>query len=463
MVDLGPRYPGSSAHATLVDHMQEVFERHAVTVNRDRYFFDKWTPRHTSLTITSGADSGALAVAAPYPNSGATAAGGVTAPLTYLAPLVVPAVDEISHNATLESIQAHVDTAVARLLAAVPGGVTNRIVVVENPVPPLTVGMFNSLMSYRHDPGHTVSDSDSYSRVWMTLLTATSLTAFRQAGAVASILILDAHPANALGQVAPFTRLYQDLPALIVDREQGARLRRAARDGAQATLELQATVERRSSDSLIGVLRGSGRGGEALIVHTHSDGMNAFEENGVLAQLRLAEYLDALGPDRRNRDIIFSAVTGHFGPGLPETKGFLEAHPDLVARSVASLTIEHFGATEWVDDAGGYRSTGQVEPAVAFHSPTRIVEPAIEATRHVDLRRLGLLRPIGTTFFGVGRDLHAAGIPSIAYIGGPTYLCAEAPNGHLDKLDPARMAAELAWTADLLGRLDTVPAEQLRS
>jgi hypothetical protein len=461
MVGFGPRYPGSAGHAAWVDHMQDVFERHGVRVTRDRFGFDRWSPAHSALSIDTGADAGAVAVAGPYPNSGATGPGGIEGQLTYLGPVTVPDIGDIA-GGDLQRVQRDIDTAVSTALSAIPGGVAGRIVVVENPVAPLTIGAFDPLLSYRHDPDHTIDPSDNYARVWTTLLTTTTLTAFRTAGAAAAVLLLDAAPANAAGQYTPFNRPYQDFPALIVDREQAARIRRAATEGARARLILQATVERADSDSLVGILPGSGRSTEAVIVHTHTDGMNAFEENGSLAQLHLAAHLGARGTENRDRDIVFSAVTGHFGPGLPETQGFLDHHRDLVDRAVAAVTIEHFGTTEWLDDPTGYHPTGRVEPTVAFHTPTGILDHAIAATQDTDLRRFELLEPIGTTFFGVGARLNAAGIPSIAYLGGPNYLCAEAPNGHLDKLDPTRMSTEITWTANLLDRLDTAPAEQLR-
>jgi hypothetical protein len=66
------------------------------------------------------------------------------------------------------------------------------------------------------------------------------------------------------------------------------------------------------------------------------------------------------------------------------------------------------------------------------------------------------------TFFGVGASLHEKGVPSVAYIAGPNYLLAlDGDRGHIDKLDARRFANEIAWTADLLGRLDKIPAAQL--
>ncbi|MFF0526854.1 hypothetical protein ACFYT3_00570 [Nocardia amikacinitolerans] len=455
MVALGARYPGSDAHRRWVDRMEAEFRAAGLEVARDRHHFPRWECRTTALRI----DGATAPVAAAYPNSGITSPAGVSGPAVYLGPLTLPGIAELLDGA---GIATAVDAAVQTLLSAVPGGVAGKIVVVDQPIAPLRLGVFDPILSYRHDPDGTLSADTDYRRAWTTLLTATTLTAFRAAGALAAVLVLDAAPENARGQFTPFTHPYQDLPALVVDRDTGARLRAAAERGAPVTVELQAQRTTESSDSLVAVLPGSGRTAEAVVLHTHSDGMNAFEENATVAQLHLARHFAARGRDNRERDLVISAVTGHFGPGLPETEGFLTDHPDFVGRAVASVTIEHFGATEWLDDADGYHATGQVEPTVAFHTPSGILDVAVDATRACDLRRFELLRPIGSTFFGVGAALHRAGIPGVAYIGGPNYLLSDVPDGHLDKLDGRRMAAEVRWTAELLHRLDRAPAQQLR-
>jgi hypothetical protein len=199
-----------------------------------------------------------------------------------------------------------------------------------------------------------------------------------------------------------------------------------------------------------------------MVVNTHTDGQNAFEENAGIACVELARHFAARPRSSRKRTLVFSCVTGHFGPGLPQTEGFIEDHPDLIKRAAAAVTIEHFGSLEWADDSRGYHPTGQVEVGAIFHSQTPIAVPGIQSLQAVDLRRTELLRPAGVTFFGVGAALHQKGVPSIAYIAGPNQLLAlDGREGHLDKFSAARMRNEIAWTADLLKRLDGIPAAQL--
>ena len=466
----GPRLPGTPAHRAFVDGLEAGFRSAGLTVTRDTHTFTQWLPRRFSLELLEGAQRGRVPVASYYTYSGVTPPRGATGELVYAGLAPSPSVpgdwlDLTADRAALERFQGEAAADVAATLAAIPGGVQGRIVVMDAPVAPLTVGAFDPVLTYRHDPDHTIGPTSDYKRTWTTLLTLPQLAPFKQAGAAGVVFALDADPADAHGQYTPFIWPLQDLPALIVDRDVGRLLRRRAGARPRARMVLDAAVTQNvPSDSLVAVLPGDGSSDELMIVNTHTDGMNAFEENAGVAAVALARYFSRLPRSARRRTLVFSCVTGHFGPGLPQTQGFIDDHPDLIKRAAAAITIEHFGAREWLDDLRrGYRSTGRVELGVAFHSQTPVAAPAIDALRAVDLRRTELMRPIGPTFFGVGASLHEAGVPSVAYIAGPNYLLALARNAHLDKLDPARYRRETLWTADLLQRLDRVPAAVLKT
>jgi hypothetical protein len=160
---------------------------------------------------------------------------------------------------------------------------------------------------------------------------------------------------------------------------------------------------------------------------------------------------------------VFSAFTGHFGPGLPQAQGFVDNHPDLVKLAAASVTVEHFGATEWLDDGRGYHATGLAELGSAWHSQTAIAVPLIESMRANNFDRASALRPIGDYMIAVGGPFHKAGVPSISYIAGPNYLVDLDPNNHMDKLDTSHFAMQLRWFADLTQRLDKLPKAVLQA
>ena len=464
MVDLGPRYTATAPHREWIDSIEDSFQRSSLRTMRDTYSFHQWLAKRWSLELLDGLGHGQVPVAAYYTYSGRTPAHGVTGDLVYLGPAAIPALpgnplDILTTTTALESWRGQAVEGLKAAIAKVPGGVKDRIVLFEDPVAPLSIGDFDPLLTFRYDPHDPIDDTDDYKRVWTTILTVMQLSVFKAAGAKGVVFILDASHANAVGQYTPFIDGYQELPALIVDREQGARLRTAAQHGATTRLVLEASYEKKNSDSLVGILPGATD--EVMIVNTHTDGMNAFEENCGVALKRIAHYFSRIPASQRRRTLVFSATTGHFGPGLPGTQGFIDAHPGLIKRSAAAVTIEHFGAREWIDDARGYHPTGRWEMGVIFHSQTPIAAPGIASIKATKLRRSELLRPIGDTFFGVGAALHSAGVPSLAYIGGPNYLLAQARNGHLDKFDPVRMRREISWTVDVLHRLDPIPAAVL--
>lgn len=468
MVRLGPRLPGTSAHNTFVDRLAAGFRGAGLQVTRDTHHFERWLAEDFALEVLAGPRAGAVDVASYYTYSGQTPPEGVVGGLAYLGP--VPALgvtgnltDSQTIAESISDLAANLPDAVRGLIAAVPGGVAGKIVVMDAVVPPLPLGALYPALTYMHDPNRTMSPAHDFKRMFTTLITLPVLQPFKEAGAAGVVFILDASPDNARGQYTPFIHGYQDLPALLVDRVAGAGLRAAAAEASPARLTLNASrTPDVPSDSLVAVLPGSGpNADEVVIVHTHTDGQNAFEENAGIAQVALARYF---ARRKLNRTLVFSGVTGHFAAELPETHGFIHDHPDLVDRAVANLTLEHFGATEWLDNARGYYSTGLAEPAEIFHSLTSIAATGIDSLRAVNLRRTLLLRPIGTFFFGVGAGLHAAGIPSLAYISAPNYLLAlDGRDGHLDKFDADRMRQETIWAADVLHRIDQVDAAVLRA
>jgi hypothetical protein len=126
---------------------------------------------------------------------------------------------------------------------------------------------------------------------------------------------------------------------------------------------------------------------------------------------------------------------------------------------VGAVTLEHMGATEWLDDATGYHPDGKYEMAATFCSQTPITGEAIAAVRATDLDRVAVLRPIANTFFGEGLWFHSVGVPTIGYIAGPSYLCSYADHGHLDKLDKHRMNDEVLTFAAFIDRLQVASAE----
>jgi hypothetical protein len=219
-------------------------------------------------------------------------------------------------------------------------------------------------------------------------------------------------------------------------------------------------VAKAPTRSVTAVLPGTSK--ETVIFNTHTDGQGFAEENGGVAFLHLARHFASLPRRRRlNRTLVFAAWPGHMVADLPQTQGWIDAHPDLVSRAAAALTVEHFGCSEWVDTVHrGYRPTGDAELFGIWTTQGKMFELTRDSVVDHDIPRAALLRP--PVQFGVGAAFQSSGVPQIGAIAGPEYLLTVAPNGDLDKLDERLAARQIRWLADLTRRLEAVSAEELR-
>jgi hypothetical protein len=467
MVDLGPRLPGNDAHNAFIDWLDRGFRSAGCRMlPRDDFPFTRWLAERWSLELLDGPGRGVVPVSAYQPYSGNTPPSGVVGELAYLGAVPPLALsgdpqDVMTLRAAVDRLQSELADWAAAAVAGIPGGVAGRIVLVDAQTLPLTEKDFAALTTYAHDPGSSPLATPNFKRLALSLIAPASV--FAQAGAAGYIVTLDASPANAAGTYGPYGSPITGLPGLLVDRETGARLRRYAKTRPKARLTLTASVKKTSTPQLVGILPGDGSTDEVMIVNTHTDGQNAFEENGGIGLVWLARYFSRLPKGRRlKRSLVLSAVSGHFaGPALPQTRGFIDRHPDLVSRAAASVTIEHLGASEWVDDARGYHPTGRPDMFVIWHSQTGIAGPVVESMIANDLRHSIALRPAGDYMIAVGTAFNESGVPTVSSIVAPNYMVSWADGGHLDKFMPARAAQEVRWAADLITRLDSIPAAQL--
>jgi hypothetical protein len=467
MCALGPRLTGSDAHNAWIDQLEQDWSAAGVAVSRDHFTFPRWLAQSWSLNVLEGPGAGPVAISSYFPYTAPTSPSGVTAPLAYVGPVPLPSIsgnplDLFSNQWALDRWRQELASDLKAQLAAVPGGVAGKILLLEAPVPPLAAGDFTPFVTYNQEPigAQMVKDVWSdYKRIWIVgAFIQYVLELLEQFGPVGAVFALDASAQNAAGQYTPYAQPQFSVPAVYVDRDTGTRLRTLAQGTPKVNLVLTAQVSPGTpSDSLVGIMPGDGSTDEVLILNTHTDGQNAFEENGGIALTALARYFAALGPKARKRTLVFSAFTGHFGPSLPQAQGFVDKHPDLIKRAAASVTVEHFGATEWLDNGRGYHASGLAETGAAWHSQTAIAVPLVESLKANAFQRTSALRPIGDYMVAVGGPFHKAGVPTVSYIAGPNYLVSVDPNDHIDKLDTDRFAMELRWFADLIQRLDTLP------
>lgn len=468
MVGFGPRVTGSTAHNDFLAWLKQEFANAGCQILPDvAYPCFLWEAKSWGLEVLEGIQAGPVPVASYYPRGGETPEGGVVGKLIYAGRAPQPSfsgdiTDVVDLKAAIDRAQREFADWLAATIAGLGAAANGAVLLVEPAsAPPLNVAAIFAIVGayFTQFPGGGWA-TRPYKKNWLVNLVRTP--GANTAGAAGIVYIVDGSFDALAGNYAPFGAGYVGMPALYVDRDTGARLRALAQSQPNVRFTMSATKANTTSPSITAVLPGDGSTDEVMIGNTHSDGTNFAEENGTLGLLELARYFHGLklkGKGLR-RDLVFSCVTGHFNSGFPQTQGFIDSHPELIARATHALTIEHLGCTEWFDDSRGYYTTGLPEPATLYHDES-LTPVCLDSFASTNLVNHSLSRSKGNLYFGVGGALQSAGIPSMSYIAGPTYLVANGPtqgDGVLDKLDPALQVRQVAWFADMLTRLDGMPS-----
>ncbi|MGB1556677.1 MAG: hypothetical protein ACPHCJ_02740 [Oceanococcaceae bacterium] len=440
MVDYGIRFTGSPALAAFHDFLAAELQSYGLDVQREPVPVHWWEHQEWSLDLLSAEGEEPVPVAAYFPYSGQTPAEGVTAELVDVGTGLAP------------------DFALA--------DVQGKIAFFEVDLLPLTMALFYATASYVHDPDFNTLPTTPYDKMSLSILTPqlsilppeqiTALALAEQMGAVGAVISLDASAANAAGQYTPFHAApgHHQVPSLYLDRATGDALKARIGGGQQARLRLLVQDQPEGmSDDIIATL--PGQSDEVIIINSHTDGTSASEENGTLAVLALARYFSRLPQHCRQRTMVFVLTPGHFQGGLDDTGRFIANHPEIIARAVGSVTPEHLGQQEWLDDAQGYHPSGLPEPGVFYGSYAPAMQSIMtQAVIAEDLRRVIVSRPIGPIYFGVGSPLNQAGVPNAGYLTGPHALYSWAENQHLNKMDYERMAAEIRTMTRVVAAID---------
>lgn len=442
MVNLGPRFTGSPAHKQFHEFLVGELDSYGYEVTREPRPIDWWLHKQWSLKLIENGVETDVPAAAYYPYSGSTPVGGVVGEIV-----------DAGKGLPDDFQRADFD---------------GKIAFYEEDMLPTNAGIFYGAATYVHDPDMTMHPAYPYKRAALSFLTPqelTSLGSARSAGAIASIVSYEASPENAAGQYTPFLSspsTEREVPTLYVDRATGDMIKPKIALGASARLEL--VVDKHPGDAtedLIAWL--PGQSDEILIINTHTDGTSASQENGNLGILSLARYWASLPANCRQRTVVIALIPGHFHNGFEgDTEGFISRNPEIIAKAVGSLTLEHLGQMEWVDDVvTGFQPTGMVEPGAWFGSGSPLQAVMANSVIAEDLRRSFVLRPYGVIYFGVGSPLNAAGVPNAAFIAGPNSMLSYANNQHLGKVNYARMAAEIRTAARILTTMDAASKEDL--
>jgi hypothetical protein len=440
MVKDGPRFTGSPSHKTFVDFLASGMQGAGLTVGRDPYTFTRWVAKKWGLKAApKGAAPVDIPVTSYYPHSGNTGPAGVTGALTYVGKM----------------------TTAGGPLPGASGDLKGKIVLIDYEVVERDYGTWYTPWGF-HTP-----DTKFPSVITSIIAVATPLlTEYQKAGAAGAIIVwTNLSDAHATDQHLPFGRPLQEVPTLYVGRDAGAKLKQMAQAGATATLTLDADVlPKPTTDTIYATLPGA-TSDEIVMVTTHTDGANVVQENGGLGLLTLARYFSKIPQGSRQRTLVFALTTGHYaGAYVPSIRGFMDSHPDIIKKTVASLTIEHLGCREWLDDRTlTYAATGKDDMCYAVAERGPMGKLMVEALQGSGDRRVGVGKPTPKgRYLGEGGNLSRAGIPAIGYFAGPTYLNMAAADGCISKLSKPHIHAQIGVFAKLLHKIDVVSTPDLK-
>ena len=460
MVDCGPRLTGYDAHDRFCTWVEDEMRAAGLEVlPSDVYRYERYQPGDFGLEVLDGDAPGPIAVPTWFVRTVGTPPGGVTGPL--LVADGFPQLDAFQAMANPFDVA----TAIEAWIASVPAGrFEGSILLVDLDTPArLSADIFLLVAAYLQWDEHTEDDWSriDYSRAWLGPWP--DLNHLTPLGVQGVVFTTRASWDAMVGNNSLHINWPQPIPALVVDRDTGAALHGHAARGAQVRLRLEVAVDEVRLRQQTALLRG--RSDECIIVNTHTDGQNAFEENGACAAVAMARHFASLPEaERLDRTLVFAFYPGHMSgrTGIEDPRGWIGCHVDLVDRAVAAVSIEHLGATEWVDDPEhGFHATGEPELYGIWTTQgpmlDEIARPALVAS---GLQRHALLKP--PLQITPGRAFHWLGVPHVSGIAGPTYLLQVSETGGMDKFDADLAADQIAFYADIVRRLDTADPAALR-
>ncbi|WP_067814708.1 hypothetical protein [Nocardia inohanensis] len=453
MADLGPRLAGYPGLDRFCDWIEGEFRSAGLQLlPSDLYSHRSWMAGAFGLEVLGGSMPGPVSVGTTMVGAAATPPGGVTGPLVHAGRVPLPSVngtDPGALTAALAEYPAVLDSWVRARIAELGSALDGAILVLDAMAPlPLVGGVFLPQADYLHWPGHSQLDwaQIDYKRLWMSSFPA--LDEFAARGVEGVVLVQDVSAELLRGNYSPHRGGPQELPVLVVDRDTGNSLRRACAEKATARLTLEVEYRDTTVRSVTAVL--PGESDEVVVVHTHTDGQNAFEENGAVALVHLARHFASLPDSQRyRRTLVFAAWPGHMTHDLPEAGGWIDSHPDIVARTAVAVSIEHLGATEWIDSIDrGYHATGENEMYAIWTTGGVLLDISKAALGHHDLTRHALLH--GPREITPGNAFARPAIPRVSGIAGPTYLVRISPDADIDKLDAGLASRQTAFYADVI-------------
>lgn len=422
MNSFGSRPTGSKAHNDFIAYIKDRIVSMGFKPESDIKYFDRWQAISSSIVIHTSEGDMPVHVSSPFPYSGETDVNGITAEPVYVA-------------------GKHINYLVAK----------DKIAVIK-------VKDFKSIYSGIAFNQKEAFPDDLKLQKFYKGPVASAFVKFpflqvaHSMGVKAAICIWeDMSDEMVEGQYLNFILDYQGIPALWVNESEGKKILEACSRKDPVTLTLLAEKEKSAVGETVYTIVEGENNDEAIIINTHTDGVNCVEENGAISMLAMLEYFKEHKPARK---LIFAFVCGHFR--LPHFKSplavsdqatslWLYNHKNLWdgkdghVKAVAGLTPEHLGCMEWKDYYGVYKCTNPIDVEEVYTGNKMMDKIYLESIKDRTKIRTVTLHGHNFLHFGEGQSLFNMGIPEISLVTSPDYLCVESANHEMDKFDPELM------------------------
>lgn len=441
MNSFGLRLTGSEGQQKFVDYLKDEIHAMGFKTYSDLYSFDRWEEKSSSIKIKNADGDEEIEVTSAWPYSGETDEDGIT--------------EEI-----VEVFGKHINYLPARGKIA--------LVKVKDLEKVPTGFAFNQRNSYPKGlslpKNYKGPVADSFVKIPL-------ISVAKAMGVKAVICIWEGMSDEMVkGQYLPFIMDYQGIPALWVGEESGKNLKKAAKEKKKVNLVLTAEKEKNAkTESFYTVIEGKNKK-EAILINTHTDGINCVEENGPIAML---EMMRQLKDKELERTLIFAFVTGHFRlPNFKEhdlqaSSKWLKNHRDMWdgkkghIKAVASLGVEHLGCKEWKDKNGVYQCTDPIDVELVYTA-----NKAMDKVYYKSLEGRKMVRTVtvkGHNFlhFGEGQPPRNVGIPDISLVTAPDYLTAINETHQMEKFDLDLMCEQTESFLKMTMLLDKMSAEKI--
>lgn len=440
LADLKSRVTGSPSHNRLIDHIQAELELLGFTVYNDTLTFTYLDQPQSPPSLTVGNQSVEISSYLPY--SGTTDNAGISGKLI-----------DLTGPGDMEPNWASAKGGIAVL------NITNT---------PWNISA--TLALWPEQPPWYVESG-------MPDLTAEAKVANLTQAALAGVngvvyVWQDISVGNARGQYVPFKRLFQGVPAVYVAGDAAESVTKAtnAKQNAHLTLAGDLVPETPTRTVWI-VVEGTKYPNESVIINTHTDGVNAVEENGHIALLAKAKDL-ASNPPERTTVLLF--VTGHmrqpaFSKGKATTR-WLQDNPHYwkggagQMKAVASVCVEHLGAVDFVEDlsTGRYWTTGNQTDELLYANTPEMVNVTEKFWDGAYPGKIRVNNPIPKGVqSGEGEPLTIVKVPNLSLITTPLYLLAEMPDDFDERtlINVSAMGRQIDSFMKIWDALDTMPTK----